>query len=477
MLMENLFSEIAPLYSPALTKILETICRDAERPIIVMINERDDNGDVITDDEGNPSQRPSISHANILYHINRVWNPFFYGEELFIYDPELHYHRIDTGDVVRNVMACVMANGHTIKPTQVKAIVDQIVNHTAAYPFGGSIGTLNFANGVFNADTGEIKPHSKNNFFDYVVYTPYETFYETPELYEFMDAYGNREPIAVLAKALWQRCYLDTLKELTVFYGDKDTGKTTFAELIQSTLDGNLNCKANSSRVLLNELLQRFGMAGLEHKTINIGDDLPDTFIRNSGRINELVGSVHHNVEKKGIDHFATILPAYNVFTTNNLPPLDDDDLCIWSKIRLVVFRKKFIRGTVRENLFTDTIKKQLLYRAVELMQSWKITPYKNDQNEEDVRTLWNEAATSTDTFVAECLSVDWTLQQPTHLTEIERVYGLWCIENRKPRYIKFLRRTIKPHLTRKSTGNGYNLKIHYKPKTKEEGLDKFKII
>lgn len=452
------FDEIAGLYSPQLKQLLEGICNDEEHPLIVLVNDRDAEGNVQTDEAGNILKKAAVSNVNALYHINRVWNPFYYGGDLFIHDPENHYHRMDTDDVLRNVMACFLVLGHPVKPGKIKEILSQIVNHTAVYPFGKRAGALNVLNGVINLESGELEPHSNQDFFDYVIKTPYKKFDETPELYAFLDGYGNREPIAALAKALWQRGFLDTLKELTVFYGDRDSGKTTAAELIQATLDGDLKTKANTSRVLLHELLQRFGLAGLEHKTLNIGDDLPDMFVRGAGRINELVGSVHHNVEKKGKDHFPTVLPAYNLFTTNSLPPLDDDDAVIWSKIRLVRFDQKFARGTIRETLFTETIKEQLLFRAVELLRTWKETPYVNDQTADEVRAIWHEATTSTDTFIAECLAVDW--ESPTSLQAIEDRYDRWCRENGKHRHVKAMRKALQPAMVRKSFGNRYAYRI-----------------
>jgi phage/plasmid-associated DNA primase len=297
--------------------------------------------------------------------------------------------------------------------------------------------------------------------FDYTIATPYARWKDgTPELDAFLAIYGDagREAISILAKALWQRCYLAPIKEITVLYGDKDSGKTSDVELVQATLDGDLISQRNTSRKLLGDLLTRFGKQALEHKLLNFGDDLPDRFIRDAGKINELVGSIHHDIEHKGVDSYSGVITAYNVFTTNNLPPLDDDDFVLWSKIRLVRFESKLERGTPVEPLYTIIIKMQLLYRAVELMQSWSINPYRNSQSPEEVRRIWHEGSTDVDLFMATRIIFD--TQGTLPLDVIKTAYEGWCIGNGKHIHMKFLTKRLQPYLRRSASGNAYCVAI-----------------
>lgn len=415
---------------------------------------------------------PKLSNA--LYDEFHVIN---YWGRLYIFDQKMHMHYPSVNEMQSRIRDDHVKYG-------VETSLRHILNETKAHlesmgacrenPFS-SRGVLNFSNGILDTDDGTLMQHTPDIPFDYVISTPYEKFDSTPELDTFLLRYGNREIISVLAKVLWQRANCDTLKELTIFYGPKDSGKTTMAECAQATLDGNLDSKRNTSLTLLQDLLNRFGMADIEGKLLNLGDDLPDMFVKNTSKINALVGSVHHNIEHKGEDTYPSISTAYHLFTTNNLPPLDDDDNVIWSKIRLVQFNNTFPRGTVaRENLFTDTIKRQLLFRAIELMLSWRATPYRNDQSPDEVRRLWFEATSDVECFMQECIEETWNTD--CSMEEITRRYEGWCKKNKKHRHMKYLYKQLAPYRIRKKFGNRYTVRLKSTDSNKTEPNDQQKL-
>lgn len=412
-------------------------------------------------EDGEPSGEYGIDYKLYSEHLHRELHTVNFKNNIYIYDNEMSIHRQQVNEIHTHAR-------DTYIKYNVKGLLQSVVRetdahiksmgHCAEYPFVGAPGKLNVKNGIVDLITGELAEHDPNILFDYIISTPYKRFEKTEELDTFLLQYGNDEVVLVLAKALWQRGFIDTLKEFTVFFGDRDCGKTTAAELIQSTIDGDLNSKRNTSRTLLNDMLQRFGYAGMENKIINIGDDLPDMFVKNTGRINELVGSVHHDIEKKGIDRYHGIVTAYHLFTTNNLPPLDDDDMVIWSKIRLVEFKKQFSRGSVRENLYTELIKEQLLYRAIEKVRGWNTAPYKNNQSAEEVRRIWHEASSDVELFVADCIVYEPL--QFVKLDEVKDHYEKWCRINNKRRHMKHLTKKLQTYLTRRAEGNGYMVKL-----------------
>lgn len=444
-------SDVAPMFPKELAERLQRICDNTLTPL---------TGVITVTRDGEEVEREVILWNNIRHHIKTLWNPVWFGEELYIHDPCLNYFRVDNGDIIRCIQACLQVMGFDVKPKTIMDVIDLICNHTNVYPFGNTRGYLNFSNGVLDTTTIKIVESNNGILFDYVISTPYIYWGDTPELDEFLKIYGDagREVIPALAKALWQRCNLSPIKEVTVFYGDKDSGKTSAAELIQATLDGDLLSQRNTSRKLLGDLLQRFGYQALEHKLFNLGDDLPDQFIKNAGKINELVGSIHHEIEHKCVDSYSGVITTYNLFTTNNLPPLDDDDFVLWSKMRLVHFENKLERGTPVEPLYTIVVKMQLMYRAVELMRSWSITPYRNSQSPEEVRRVWHEGSTDVDLFMATRIIFD--TQGTVPLDVIKTAYEGWCIGNGKHIHMKFLTKRLQPYLRRAASGNAYCVAI-----------------
>jgi phage/plasmid-associated DNA primase len=446
------FSVVAPTTNMP-QSILVQILDDKIHPITIEEIKKDRDGDI---------RKEIASPSGILHAIRTHWAPIRVGKELYIYDPELCYYRKEIGDIQNNIGACLQLKG-VFDPPAIKKAIENLTHHSPVYPFVEGKGTLNIINGIFDIKTGKLLSRKRGEIYDYIIRTPYIP-QPTVEVDALLESFGNDEPVQVLAKCLWQRAWVDTLKEMTIFYGPPDSGKTTAGELVQATLDGDLNSKNNTSRELLDSELSRFGRGPLEHKLYNLGDDLPDKLIRNSGKIAELVGSVHHQVELKGEDSYPSIITAYNLFTTNNLPPLDDDDSGIWSKMRLIEFKNNFQRGKPREEIFTDKIKQQLLIKAIALVQQWLITPYKNDQSASDIRKIWHAATDDAEQFFAEMLIPSFTAQ--TKYDTIKLAYEKWCLKNKRTLHIKNLNKNIKSYHRHDERGNYYSLTLRDTPDT-----------
>ena len=173
---------------------------------------------------------------------------------------------------------------------------------------------------------------------------------------------------------------------------------------------------------------------------------------------------MNQHIEKKGIDGYDGVITAYYVFSANNLPVLDDDDDVIWSKIRLVHIDKEITGDkVVREKLFTQVLKEQLLYRAIQLALSWREKPYQKNTDTDETRKEWNAATTDVDLFMLEC-----TMQNCDHeskipyvsLDQIKRCYEKWCAINGKHRHMKYLNKKVQPYLHRTADGNAYALSL-----------------
>lgn len=413
-----------------------------------------------------------VKYSDFLHSTFHVYN--FQGS-LYIYDSKqgvykTHLNQIETH--IRNTCKEHDVIGKLSSHEKELLVHLTSMGNVDDYPFIGTFGTIHVRNGSLNLSTGVVADATSDNLYDYRIETAYKTFPEgTPELDAFLKIYGTTEPVDVLAKCIWQRAFHDSLKELTIFFGPKDCGKTTLAELVQATIDGDLNKKKGTSRTLLHELLARFGYATLEGKLLNFGDDLPDQFIRNAGRINELVGSVVRHVEKKGVDGYDCTVTAYYLFTANNLPPLDDDDSVIWAKIHLVEFPKAICVKTVpRETLFTETLKQQMLFRAVEKALSWRDIPYENSQDSEDVRKKWQESSSDVDEFIGTYAEFDVSCSAT--LDQVKAHYHNWCARFGKTSHVKYLQRKIQGFVRRQTTGNVYWLRLKpFEVPTKQGGL------
>lgn len=419
----------------------------------------------VIDDETGEITGYRIDEMKYSDFLKKLFHTYFFNGELYAFNSNQGIYQIHHNQIETHVRDTVKE--HDI-PGKLSAIEREIVTHLKSmgnetdYPFIGKMGTINVANGSLDLETGMVSETTWELMYDYRIETAYKEFPNgTPELDAFLKTYNTTEPIDILAKSLWQRAYHDSVKELTVLYGPKDSGKTTVAEFVQSALDGSLYRNKNVSRTLLHELLQRFGYSSLEGKLLNFGDDLPDMFIKNAGRINEMVGSVVRHIEKKGVDGYDATVTAYYMFTTNNLPPLDDDDSVIWGKIHLVNFKEPLsIPFVPREQLFTQTLREQLLYRAVLLARGWSKKRYVNNQTADEVRMYWHEASTDVDAFLVEATEYDPACT-PVTLEEVKNHYARWCAKNGRQRHIKYLQKKIQPYIVRRNMGNYYAIHLN----------------
>ena len=415
------------------------------------------------DEDGMPTGAFMLDYIKYSHHLKKELYLHTVMNSMFVYNPENHTFREHINEYQTHSKEVFEKYNLSGKLTEIQREVTTHVNSMGCvreYPFTGKYGTIHVKNGSLDLTTGELSEPTAEHMYDYRIETEYKQFPNgTPELDAFLDIYKVREPIDILSKVIWQRAFHDTLKELVVLVGPKDCGKTTLVELVQSTLDGDMEGKNNVSRTLLHELLDKFGFASLEGRLMNFGDDLPDMFVKNSSRICHMVGSVNRSIEKKGVDGYDAIVTAYYVFTANNLPPLDDDDNAIWGKIRLVAVEKPITCAIKpRSELFTEVIKQQLLYLAVEQAKEYRKQPYVKVQSDEDVRKMWQEATTDVDSFLLEATKYDYTLF--VSLDKIREHYGVWCAMNGKKRHMKYLQKKLQPYFIKRNTSNGYSLEL-----------------
>jgi len=111
-------------------------------------------------------------------------------------------------------------------------------------------------------------------------------------------------------------------KKAFMLYGDTDTGKTTFLNLIHSFIGFN-NVSAVSLHDLIDDKFKRVQLLG---KLLNIYDDLKHTPLNDTGLFKAITGGGVIDAEYKGIDPFKFKPFARLIYSTNKLPPTKDFD-------------------------------------------------------------------------------------------------------------------------------------------------------
>jgi len=128
-----------------------------------------------------------------------------------------------------------------------------------------------------------------------------------------------------------------------VLTGEKDNGKSTYLDMIQCMLGEN-----NVSALDLGEVNERFLTAELFGKLANVGDDIGDEFIPNTGVFKKLVTGESLKGERKGQDPFFFRSYAKLLFSANNIPRLGRgrDSAAIAKRLIIVPFNAKINRAS-----------------------------------------------------------------------------------------------------------------------------------
>lgn len=149
---------------------------------------------------------------------------------------------------------------------------------------------------------------------------------------------GNREVIdlfeemigAILLKhSRYQKAFL--------FYGQGANGKSTILDLIKTFLG-----YQNYSAIALEKVTNRFNTAEIENKLANIGDDIDDVVIKDTGTLKKLFSGNAIMVERKGETPY-TITPfATHIYSCNSIPKSFDKSEGFYRRWIFIPFNAKF---------------------------------------------------------------------------------------------------------------------------------------
>lgn len=132
-------------------------------------------------------------------------------------------------------------------------------------------------------------------------------------------------------------------------FGIPGTGKGTFINVLESLIG-----KENCCTVPLGHLANRFGLAPLTEKLVNLVGDMP--YAPENGRTADVEGLFKSitsgdiiKVERKNIDGWEARAVARMIFATNHLPDFTDRSAGVYDRLRIIPFNQRF-RDTPKQN-------------------------------------------------------------------------------------------------------------------------------
>lgn len=285
--------------------------------------------------------------------------PAFYKGSTFLFDKfavflKNHHHIIKINDQLHIYKDGIYVSGHEeiesvmikhlpqlnkAKRNEVMAYLDILIRDNTQTTDASMIA---FRNGVYDVVNDVFAPFT----YDQIITNKIDWDYNDSAYNELTDKTLNKmacnDPvIRDLMEEMIGYCFYRR-NELGMFFiltGEKSNGKSTFLDMIKTLLGDK-----NTSALDLKELSERFKTAELFGKLANIGDDIGDEFIPNTGVLKKLVTGDRINVERKGQNPFDFNNYSKLLFSANSIPRMGKgkDSAALLRRMIIIPFDAQF---------------------------------------------------------------------------------------------------------------------------------------
>ena len=226
-----------------------------------------------------------------------------------------------------------------------------------------------------------------------------------------------------------------------MLYGLGANGKTVYTSVLTS-----LHGEDNVSNVPLTQMVSdRFALADLENKDVNIDNELGNQNIKDTAILKRLTGGSRQRIriQRKNQRAYDTTLYAKLFFNANKIPNSEDESDAYNRRVIIITFPNRF-EGALADKLLvskltTDEEKSgifNVLMMALRLIHHNKDI-YVNEKTIEEKRLKYLRAHSPVKAFLEE--TIDWeksTEDDDMHYipkSDLHLVYGIYCGIHRLP--------------------------------------------
>jgi len=219
------------------------------------------------------------------------------------------------------------------------------------------------------------------------------------------------------------------LKMFFVIWGDRDSGKTTFSQLLTSLL-GEDNVSSTPIQDLTSDQ-RRFSRIELYHKLANICDDLPREIIQDVGWIKMLTGESLIKGERKFKDPIYFWNYAKMVFLCNIPPEVKKDDDAFWSRAACIEFPNKFERNEgIKKGILNELLPKEadkiLAFSLLAVKNAYIEGKFSFQDTPEDAKRKWMRRSNSVFCFLDTGKEEGWLIEDEGIREEAAKLYDLY---------------------------------------------------
>jgi len=228
-----------------------------------------------------------------------------------------------------------------------------------------------FRNGIYDVQNDSLIPFSP----DYVITNRIEWDYNPAAKNALVDEVLDNisvkdKEIRALLEEIVGYCFYrrNELGKAFVLIGEKSNGKSTYLSMLRFLLG-----KKNTCALDLFQINERFSIAEIFGKLANIGDDISDEYISNTGNIKKLITGEAVKAEYKGENPFDFESYAKLIFSVNSPPRMGKgrDSAAIMRRLIFVPFDARFdpkdpnFKPFIKDELFTQEAVEYLIMLGI----------------------------------------------------------------------------------------------------------------
>ena len=188
---------------------------------------------------------------------------------------------------------------------------------------------------------------------------------------EVIDLFEEMVGYTLLKHARYQKAFM--------LYGSGSNGKSTILNLLKTFLG-----PSNYSSLALEKVTERFNVAELENMLANIGEDIDNVAMKDTGTLKKIFAGNSLQVEQKGGRPYKIAPYATHIYACNNIPRSFDKSDGFYRRWIFIPFNAKFSSEDpdydplIEDKITTDTALSYLLNIAIRganrLMKKGKFT-------------------------------------------------------------------------------------------------------
>jgi P4 family phage/plasmid primase-like protien len=219
------------------------------------------------------------------------------------------------------------------------------------------------------------------------------------------------------------------LKSFFTIFGDRNSGKTTFANLLEKLL-GEENISNETFQDLASDK-KRFSRAELFHKMANICDDLPSEIVQETGWIKMLTGESRIRAERKFKDPFTFYNYAKLIFLCNDPPIVRKADEAFWDRARVIEFPNTFQKDEGKKKAILEEVlpmdaPKLLAFSLSAVKHAYADGKFYKQDTPEDSKRKWMRRADPVFNFLETGKEGGWIKEEEGFREESSRTYNLY---------------------------------------------------